>query len=78
MKVAVPIVDQQCCNWSYHGRIYDVHVCAGYVDGGKDSCQVRPCIAPLKQSIELLAVRVLLGFTPGSCRKYVISFWVTI
>ncbi|XP_078509282.1 transmembrane protease serine 9-like [Lissotriton helveticus] len=37
-EVEVPIVDQQVCNSLYGNILYDM-VCAGNLEGGKDSCQ---------------------------------------
>jgi len=41
-QVMLPIIDREVCNqpnW-YDGRIDDSMVCAGYAEGGKDTCQV--------------------------------------
>ena len=42
LQVMVPIVSNEVCNRpeSYDGQITDTMVCAGYEEGGKDSCQV--------------------------------------
>lgn len=37
-QVDLPIVAQAACNAVY-GRITVLMICAGYVQGGKDSCQ---------------------------------------
>ncbi|GAB0100791.1 hypothetical protein DMENIID0001_168790 [Sergentomyia squamirostris] len=36
--VEVPKVSQSSCNASYTGKITDQMICAGYTEGGKDSC----------------------------------------
>lgn len=41
-QVMVPLIDRDVCNseeW-YGGRIDNTMVCAGYEEGGRDSCQV--------------------------------------
>ncbi|MEQ2201841.1 hypothetical protein XENOCAPTIV_019093, partial [Xenoophorus captivus] len=35
----IPIISDQDCNNSYPGMITDSMFCAGYLEGGKDSCQ---------------------------------------
>lgn len=37
-KVSVPLVSSETCNESYRGGITDRMICAGYTDGGRDSC----------------------------------------
>lgn len=37
-QVDVPVVDQKTCAASYPGKIFDYSICAGFEDGGKDSC----------------------------------------
>uniref|UniRef100_A0A8C6NK81 trypsin n=1 Tax=Nothobranchius furzeri TaxID=105023 RepID=A0A8C6NK81_NOTFU len=37
----VPIISDRDCNNSYPGMIDESMFCAGYLEGGKDSCQVR-------------------------------------
>lgn len=37
--VIVPIVNQEYCNRLHKGAITDQMICAGYDEGGKDSCQ---------------------------------------
>ena len=41
-QVRVPIIDRNTCNGTdyYGGTVTDVMMCAGYPQGGKDSCQV--------------------------------------
>lgn len=43
LTVKVPIVSTQLCNSSdsYNGNITHSMICAGFRDGGKDSCKVR-------------------------------------
>lgn len=36
----IPILSDEDCNNSYPGMIDDTMFCAGYLEGGKDSCQV--------------------------------------
>lgn len=36
----IPILSDRDCNNSYPGMITDAMFCAGYLEGGKDSCQV--------------------------------------
>lgn len=36
----IPILSSRDCNNSYPGMITDAMFCAGYLEGGKDSCQV--------------------------------------
>jgi len=41
-QVMLPIIDREVCNqpsW-YDGSIDDSMVCAGYAQGGRDTCQV--------------------------------------
>jgi trypsin len=38
-KVTVPLVSTEDCNKSYDGDITERMICAGLVEGGKDSCQ---------------------------------------
>lgn len=41
-QVALPIVASDVCNrpnW-YNGRVDETMICAGYEEGGQDSCQV--------------------------------------
>jgi len=41
-QVMLPIIDREVCNqpsW-YDGQIDDSMICAGYSQGGKDTCQV--------------------------------------
>lgn len=40
--VDVPILSNKDCDASYPGMITDRMVCAGYLEGGKDACQVFP------------------------------------
>uniref|UniRef100_A0A671MQS6 trypsin n=1 Tax=Sinocyclocheilus anshuiensis TaxID=1608454 RepID=A0A671MQS6_9TELE len=35
----IPILSDSDCNNSYPGMITDTMFCAGYLEGGKDSCQ---------------------------------------
>ena len=45
-QVMLPIIDREVCNqpsW-YDGAIDDSMVCAGYAEGGRDTCQVMPRI----------------------------------
>lgn len=54
-EVGVPIIDQDSCNSMYQTDSSNVDtvsilsdmICAGYQDGGKDSCQVAPSIPHL-------------------------------
>ncbi|KXJ30135.1 CUB and peptidase domain-containing protein 2 [Exaiptasia diaphana] len=39
MQVSVPIVSRRKCQNSYPGQIDDSMICAGYDQGGRDSCQ---------------------------------------
>ncbi len=38
LQVNVPIVSTERCLRSYGNRIYSGHICAGYEEGGRDSC----------------------------------------
>jgi len=41
-QVMLPIIDRDVCNqpsW-YDGQIDDSMICAGYAQGGRDTCQV--------------------------------------
>jgi len=41
-QVMVPIIDREVCNqpdW-YNGTLDDSMICAGYAQGGRDTCQV--------------------------------------
>lgn len=38
--VEVPILSDNDCENSYPGRITESMMCAGYLEGGKDACQV--------------------------------------
>lgn len=40
--VEVPILSEKECESSYPGKITERMVCAGYLEGGKDACQVQP------------------------------------
>lgn len=37
----LPIIDQAKCNEAYGGLIKDGMICAGFMEGGRDACQVR-------------------------------------
>lgn len=39
--VKVPILSDKDCEHSYPGKITERMVCAGYLEGGKDACQVQ-------------------------------------
>ena len=39
-----PLLSQEECEDSYPGEITDNMVCAGFLEGGKDSCQVIGCL----------------------------------
>ena len=39
LKVVVPVVPHQTCTQQYDGLKKDIHLCAGFSQGGKDSCQ---------------------------------------
>ena len=42
MQVMVPLIGEEVCNqpgW-YDGRVDETMICAGYAEGGRDSCQV--------------------------------------
>jgi len=39
MKVDVPTVSHDICTSQYDGLLEDIHLCAGFPEGGKDSCQ---------------------------------------
>lgn len=38
--VEVPIQNMQKCNSAYNNKISEGMLCAGFEEGGKDSCQV--------------------------------------
>lgn len=38
--VDVPILSEEVCDKSYPGMLTESMFCAGYLEGGKDSCQV--------------------------------------
>lgn len=44
--VEVPILSDWECENAYTGKITDRMVCAGYLEGGKDACQVFLHTAP--------------------------------
>jgi len=51
-QVMLPIIDRDVCNqpnW-YDGAIDDSMVCAGYAQGGRDTCQVRAGSTPCSVS----------------------------
>lgn len=39
--VNIPILSNAECEGSYPGMITNTMLCAGYLEGGKDACQVR-------------------------------------
>jgi len=39
MQVDVPVITNELCNEQYEDRITPRMICAGYPDGGRDSCQ---------------------------------------
>lgn len=39
LQVNVPVVSTEQCRRSYGDRISNAHICAGFVQGGRDSCQ---------------------------------------
>lgn len=39
--VTVPIIKKPICNEAYEGMIKDGMICAGYMGGGRDACQVK-------------------------------------
>lgn len=39
-KLVAPVVDRDPCNSAYGGKISYRMICAGYMEGGKDVCQV--------------------------------------
>lgn len=41
LKVNLPLFDHNKCNTVYHGIITEYMICAGYIEGGMDACQVR-------------------------------------
>uniref|UniRef100_A0A8C8VQU9 Peptidase S1 domain-containing protein n=1 Tax=Pelusios castaneus TaxID=367368 RepID=A0A8C8VQU9_9SAUR len=42
--VDIPILSEEACERSYPGMITSTMLCAGYLEGGKDACQVRSLI----------------------------------
>jgi secreted trypsin-like serine protease len=38
-QVPLPLVSRGECSASYHDRIFPTNICAGFVMGGRDSCQ---------------------------------------
>lgn len=52
--VEVPILSDKECDDSYPGKITERMVCAGYLEGGKDACQVsiQNCSSHIKESTE--------------------------
>ena len=54
-QVRVPIIDRGTCkkpNW-YWRKFTDVMLCAGYPEGGKDSCQVGTWTVSLKPLLSI-------------------------
>ena len=47
-----PILSDSSCKSAYPGQITSNMFCAGYLEGGKDSCQVS-CFAPLVHQLSL-------------------------
>ena len=62
----VPIVDSVECENSYPGMISPRMVCAGFMDGGKDTCNVstQQCDGPGVLLMTFLAL--LRGFVVGT------------
>jgi len=52
-QVMLPIIDRDVCNqpsW-YNGAIDDSMLCAGYAQGGRDTCQVCSIIARTDRAV---------------------------
>uniref|UniRef100_A0A8C0BY28 Peptidase S1 domain-containing protein n=1 Tax=Buteo japonicus TaxID=224669 RepID=A0A8C0BY28_9AVES len=45
-KASVGIIDQKTCNFLYNFSLTDRMICAGFLEGKIDSCQVRVCDFP--------------------------------
>lgn len=63
MAVNVTVIPTKICNKidSYNGQVDKNAFCAGYMEGGKDSCQVS-IIATLLNSCEFLTVLTIFFF----------------
>ncbi|XP_051999988.1 trypsin-1 isoform X2 [Xyrauchen texanus] len=85
MCLWAPILSDSSCKNAYPGQISSNMFCAGFLEGGKDSCQVRSLLVShfditqtyhLSEGLFLLFIAILeLSETLVSCRVTLVAQW---
>ncbi|XP_037393129.1 glandular kallikrein-like [Pygocentrus nattereri] len=53
----IPILSDSVCSSSYPGQITSNMFCAGFVEGGKDSCQSLSLLKTRRRSLEVMSAQ---------------------